>query len=94
MKKKGSVNVWLILLFQIGFFVALFFVGKLLGKNIIWVIVGLALLTGLALFALFFKVALDEMRFAETRGFWRRVLMILGAGVVAIVMLYLYTRFS
>ena len=85
-------NDWLIVVFQLGFFVALYFVGRLLGAKIIWVIIGLALLTGLAMFVCFFKIALDG--FSEERGFLRKALAILVAGVMAILMLFFYSRFS
>lgn len=91
-KSKAADNTWLILLFQVGFFVALFFGAKFLGANVIWVIVGLALLTGLAMFVCFLTLALDGI--AREHGFWRKGLMILVAGVIAIVMMYFYSRFS
>jgi hypothetical protein len=91
-KRKPRDYTWLIVVFQLGFFVALWFGGRYLGANIIWVIVGLALLTGLAMFVCFFVVALDG--FSHERAFWRKALLILGAAVVAIIMMYFYSRFS
>jgi hypothetical protein len=41
------------------FFVALYFGGKTLGPNIIFVIIGLALLSGIAMFVCLVVVALD-----------------------------------
>ncbi len=91
-KRKPRDYTWLILLFQLGFFVALWFAGQYLGANIIWVIIGLALLTGLAMFVCFFVVALEG--FSQERSLWRKALLILGAGVMAILMMYFYSRFS
>lgn len=59
---------------------------------IIWIIIGLAVLSGFATFTLFFKIALDEMDFGEASGFWRKVLMVVWAALLAIVCLYFYSK--
>jgi 4-hydroxybenzoate polyprenyltransferase len=91
-ESKPRDHTWLIVLFQIGFFVALWFGGRYLGANIIWLIIGMALLSGVAMFVCFLVVGLDGL--SQERGFWRKALLILIAAVMAIAMMYFYSRFS
>ena len=61
---------------------------------IIWIILALGLAGGLALFFLFFKIALDTSEFSEIRGFWRKFFAVLSAMGVALLLLYLYSHIS
>jgi hypothetical protein len=91
MEKKAKDSTWLIVVFQVAFFVAVYFVGKALGPKIIFAVIGLGLLSGIAMFVCFVVVALDGS-LKETKGFWRKALMISVASVVALVMMYFYSR--
>ena len=48
--KEAKDTTWLTVVFQVAFFVAFYFGGKALGPNIIFVVIGLALLSGIAMF--------------------------------------------
>jgi hypothetical protein len=93
MERKARDTTWLIVVFQLAFFVALYFGGKALGPNIIFVIIGLGLLSGIAMFVCLVVVALDGS-LKEAKGFWRKTLMIAVASLVALVLMYLYFRIS
>jgi len=91
--KEAKDTTWLIVVFQVAFFVAFYFGGKALGPNIIFVVIGLALLKGIAMFVCLVVVALDGS-LKEVKGRWRKALMIAAASFVALVVMYFYSRLS
>lgn len=93
MLKKKRDNTWLIVVFQVVFLVALYFGGKALGPNIIFMIIGLGLLSGVVMFVCLVVVALDG-GLKEVKGFWRKTLMIAVASLVALTLMYFYSRIS
>jgi len=70
--KESEDTTWLIVVFQVAFFVALYCGGKALGPSIIFVIIGLALLSGIAMFVCL-AVALDGS-LKSVKGLWRKAL--------------------